>query len=453
MTMRVYSSLDTGAPNLTGSAPSLIALLDALLVNGYGSLFATATITTDGTSVANNDTITIDGKTYTWKTTLTPAANEVLIGANAAANLSNLAAAIGSWGVANTNYGSGTAAQQNVQVTSLTSTVLTLTALKGGTAGNSIAISKSATHITLSGSTLAGGSGTDTTSGSGWTKSFSGTSKAAYKQGAGCGFYMRVLDDGSLTALTREAQFSGFETMSDVDTGTGEFPTNAQQATRLKFRKSNTAAQTVRPWIAFADNKTFYLFCWSNFGDASTDYYTAMGFGDFFTFKSGDIYNCMAIGRITSAAVDTATNENLDIVRVVSATVIATPGHYMARGYTQLGASVQWAATTGFMQNASGDTFMGNGLISVPNPTDSALYMARVYVTDITTAPSAGTTPSLRGFLRGLWVLNHAGNTVPQEYTYSGVGTLAGRTFKVLGLRSGQNTAARYVVENSDTWD
>jgi hypothetical protein len=40
MTVRVYRSTDASAPVLTGQVGSLTALLDAVLVNGYGALSA-----------------------------------------------------------------------------------------------------------------------------------------------------------------------------------------------------------------------------------------------------------------------------------------------------------------------------------------------------------------------------------------------------------------------------
>jgi hypothetical protein len=40
MTVRVYRSTDASAPVLTGQVGSLTALLDAILVNGYGALTA-----------------------------------------------------------------------------------------------------------------------------------------------------------------------------------------------------------------------------------------------------------------------------------------------------------------------------------------------------------------------------------------------------------------------------
>ena len=51
---------------------------------------ATGVLTSDNTNVSNNDTVTIGRKTYTFKTVLTGGANEILIGANADASLTNL---------------------------------------------------------------------------------------------------------------------------------------------------------------------------------------------------------------------------------------------------------------------------------------------------------------------------------------------------------------------------
>lgn len=57
---------------------------------------ATGTLTSNNTNVSNNDTVTINSRVYTFKTTLTGAADEVLIGANADASLTNLANLINS---------------------------------------------------------------------------------------------------------------------------------------------------------------------------------------------------------------------------------------------------------------------------------------------------------------------------------------------------------------------
>src|SRR5688572_4397371 len=83
---------------------------------------ATGTLTSDATAPSNNDTVTVGGYTYTFKTTLTGAAFEVLIGASAAAALDNLKSAINATAGAGTTYGTGTFAHPDVTATTNTDT-------------------------------------------------------------------------------------------------------------------------------------------------------------------------------------------------------------------------------------------------------------------------------------------------------------------------------------------
>src|SRR3990167_8837593 len=59
--------------------------------------------------------------------------------------------------------------------------------------------------------------------GAGWTRTYDDAANdtSVYRQGAGCQFYLRVDDGGPGAAGAKEARFWGYETMSDVDTGTG----------------------------------------------------------------------------------------------------------------------------------------------------------------------------------------------------------------------------------------
>lgn len=116
------------------------------LVNVDGEQIAA---TTDGvkasgtiTFAANptaDDTITVGTTTLTFKSA-DPGENEVLIGTDVAATIDNVIAAL-----------------PDSVTGSKSSGVLTITAVAAGTAGNSIALAKSGSDITVSGATLTGG--------------------------------------------------------------------------------------------------------------------------------------------------------------------------------------------------------------------------------------------------------------------------------------------------------
>ena len=116
------------------------------LVNVNGAQIAA---TTDGVKASGtitfadqpsaNDTVTIDTKTLTFKSA-DPGENEVLIGTDLAATIDNVIDAL-----------------PDSVTGSKASSVLTITAATAGTAGNSIALAKSGSNITVSGATLSGG--------------------------------------------------------------------------------------------------------------------------------------------------------------------------------------------------------------------------------------------------------------------------------------------------------
>jgi hypothetical protein len=109
---------------------------------------AIATLTSNGTDVSVNDTVTIGAVTYTFKAAPTTVANEVKIGGTAAASLANLKKAINLTGVSGTDYGSSTVIHPTVAAGALTATTLRLYAKTGGTAGNTLASTEVA--VTLS---------------------------------------------------------------------------------------------------------------------------------------------------------------------------------------------------------------------------------------------------------------------------------------------------------------
>jgi hypothetical protein len=93
----------------------------------------------------------------------------------------------------------------------------------------------------------------------GWTKPFSGTNKAVYRNAATAiaRSYFRVVD----STTNRFAKIRGYDTMTDVDTGTGAFPlTSDITGDGLSIPKSSTLDGVNRSWIAAADERTLVLF-------------------------------------------------------------------------------------------------------------------------------------------------------------------------------------------------
>lgn len=100
---------------------------------------------------SNNQTITVAGQVYTFKTTLSGSADEVLIGASAAACASNLFDAVtDNSGNEGTTYGTGTTANATATAVLMTSTTLNLVSLVGGfSAGSSFTASHGLSNVTM----------------------------------------------------------------------------------------------------------------------------------------------------------------------------------------------------------------------------------------------------------------------------------------------------------------
>jgi hypothetical protein len=116
---------------------------------------ASQTLTSDATAPANNDTVTIGDTVYTYKTTLTGAAYEVLIGASASVALDNLKSAINGTSGAGTAYGTGTVAHTTFEATTKTSTTLLIEARLSGTL--TTATTETSSHLSWGAATVTGG--------------------------------------------------------------------------------------------------------------------------------------------------------------------------------------------------------------------------------------------------------------------------------------------------------
>jgi hypothetical protein len=119
---------------------------------------ATTTLTSTGVAL-NNETMTIGTRVYTFKTALTGAADEILIGAAATNTLDNIKDAINRTtvsGTPGTTYGLGTVVNDLVSAGAKTATTLVLTALYPSI-GNTVVTTETLTNFSFTGGTLASG--------------------------------------------------------------------------------------------------------------------------------------------------------------------------------------------------------------------------------------------------------------------------------------------------------
>lgn len=280
---------------------------------------------------------------------------------------------------------------------------------------------------------------------SGWTKVYSGTNLAVYKQGTGSNaMYVRVDDlAGSI------ARIRGYETMSDVNTGTGPFPTDAQVSGGGYIYKHDATAGT-RKWIVAATAKAFWF--WTQFDTTVAASNAGITFfGDIASVKVGDVYNTMLMAATSNAAKNNASpNVSYDHGGIWSAINQGSFGHFMARSYSQTGTSINVGkrADTGRFSHTNlsrvttyGFDWLWNLCDSpLPNVPDGGLYLAPLAVHE----PSVGYE---RGVMPGVWALAHSATGWATYDTFTGSGAMAGKTFQLVPIYG-----MYLAIETSNTW-
>ena len=286
----------------------------------------------------------------------------------------------------------------------------------------------------------------------GWTKPFSGTNLASYRQGTGSNnFYLKVRDDAPLTA--QEAQIRGFEVMTQVtstDTGadgTSLFPTIAQSSALL-VRKSSVSDASPRTWMILADARTFYLFILT--GDTAAVYYSTM-FGEIYSFKTSDSYRTAIVSRVATGG--SAGSENFCSMTFGSGqggVLQIQTGHYLARDASGSAGAIASNELGNGGCNSSGTStlsFSSTNNLSMKNVTDHKVYLFPIRIGHI----QGGNT--VRGRYRGFWQAAHNQGTLSDGDTFTGSGSLAGKTFMVVKNVGISGAAGAVCLETSDTWD
>jgi hypothetical protein len=122
---------------------------------------ATGTLTHDGAAPADAETVTVNGKVYTFKTTIGTTDGHVVRGADGETSADNLVAAINLSGTAGTTYGADTTLHETVSARRATSLTITLEAKTGGEAGNAYTLAETvdSSPAEWTGTTFTGGGG------------------------------------------------------------------------------------------------------------------------------------------------------------------------------------------------------------------------------------------------------------------------------------------------------
>lgn len=152
----VIASGDLDLPLYSVVAMTAAGVLALANLEGGAAGSSTGTITVSSTGPSNDETFTINGRVYTFKTTLTGAADEVKISTTPATQATYIAEAVNAGDNEGTDYGTGTERNADVLAT-VSGAVVTLVARDPGTEGDAITLAKSATNVAVSGAVLSGG--------------------------------------------------------------------------------------------------------------------------------------------------------------------------------------------------------------------------------------------------------------------------------------------------------
>ena len=213
---------------------------------------AAGTLTLAG-NAGNNETVVIGSKTYTFKTALTGAANEVLIGAAATNSIDNLIAAINAAAGAGTLYGTGTTASTQVTAAAGAGDTMVVTAIVKGTGGNSIASTETMVSGSWGGATLASGANPSAANSiTGIVTAINGTTSATNLRAVAVAGGVLVIDGTTRggSACSETLAGSGNAWLAASSFGQGSDTDTPEVA--LVFNRTCTAAEDTGKLVAFA---------------------------------------------------------------------------------------------------------------------------------------------------------------------------------------------------------
>ncbi len=360
----VFDSSMTGAPVLSGTAGALLTLLKTCLVDGFG--------------------------------------------AGAVATLSVTA------NVATATYGAGHPFKPGT-------VALVTGATPAGLNGLKTIIATTASTATFAAPGVADGAATGTitskVAAAGWVQAYSGTHLIALKpsvvEATGC--VLRIDDTGTTNARVR-----AFEAMSDISTGVGPTPLDAQVSGGLWWPKSGTANSTARPWFMVADERGFYLAAAPQGGDRFTLLYA----GDIASLKSGDAYGYLVTGNQSDQTAAITVPDGCCGYSGRS----ARGGAYLVRAHTAIGQAIAAQRLGAHHNGATADVYAGTPGYSIgayPNGPNNGLMTGAL---ELHSMGIRGTLPGL------LHPVQDLGDAFATGAVVDGTDDLAGR--RLMAIRT-----------------
>ena len=220
----------------------------------------------------------------------------------------------------------------------------------------------------------------------GWEKVFSKTNVAVYRSQdpAATRCYLRVDDVDPITA-----RVIGYEAMTSVDAGVGAFPLPAQISGGGYWPKSSAAGAAARAWTLVGDTKGFVLHTHTAADTGVSG--CVWGFGDLDALKSGDTYACALFCAATN--ITAATSVQASAIEHVSPS--AGTGVFLTRSYTGIGSCVQAVHGVEGLITSTGAAGAVSGALlpTYPHGPGNALMFTRKAVAE----PIAGLRGFLRG--------------------------------------------------------
>jgi hypothetical protein len=278
----------------------------------------------------------------------------------------------------------------------------------------------------------------------GWQKLFAGTNTAIYKRSdiTSTTIMLRVVDTNVAPASASSSRWTAIEAASDIDSFSGLSPMAAQIPDGYYVSKGQITS-TAKQWSLVGSSLFFFLTAQYDallLPSAAVDDFSSMlyCFGDFFSYKNGDAYNCILSGETSPGGGASHGARPLGSPQAGFGT--SGLGILCSRGFSQFAGAVSLGIYGPSLANSG-----SAGQLVFPSPIDSGyLISPKTLLTE--TVPGGF---AVRGVVPGLvYVLGQ--RSIGYREILSDVVDMPGR--KLLGLFPYAAGPSRVAIDLTGPW-